>query len=117
MTDDPDDETAVPRLAGGERLGACPRRAPRCAEDITLRMAVPDWPPTRIMKDMFDKHYKAPSGNTVKLDIDFIPVAGLLHPPQRLAHLGRAEVQHGGVRLASGSAPSSRAATTARSTT
>ena len=36
-------------------------------------MAVPDWPPTRIMKDMFDKNYKAPSGNNVKLDIDFIP--------------------------------------------
>ena len=36
-------------------------------------MAVPDWPPTRIMKDLFDKNYKAPSGNDVKLDIDFIP--------------------------------------------
>ena len=47
--------------------------APAFAEDVTLSMAVPDWPPTRIMKDIFDKHYKAPSGNTVKLDIDFIP--------------------------------------------
>ena len=46
---------------------------PASAEDIVLKMAVPDWPPTRIMKDMFDKEYKAPSGNTVKLDIDFIP--------------------------------------------
>src|SRR6188474_926921 len=46
---------------------------PAFAEDVTLTMAVPDWPPTRIMKDMFDKQYKAPSGNTVKLDIDFIP--------------------------------------------
>ena len=36
-------------------------------------MAVPDWPPTRIMKDLFDKKYKAKSGNTVKLDVDFIP--------------------------------------------
>src|SRR4030095_3439962 len=43
------------------------------AEEVVLKMAVPDWPPTRIMKDMFDKQYKAPSGNTVKLDIDFIP--------------------------------------------
>lgn len=43
------------------------------AEEITLSMAVPDWPPTRIMKDLFDKNYKAPSGNTVNLDIDFIP--------------------------------------------
>src|SRR4029078_5326735 len=43
------------------------------AEDVVLKMAVPDWPPPRIMKDMFDKEHKAPSGNTVKLDIDFIP--------------------------------------------
>ncbi|MGE3877350.1 MAG: extracellular solute-binding protein, partial [Parvibaculaceae bacterium] len=47
--------------------------APASAEEVVLKMAVPDWPPTRIMKDMFDKEYKAPSGNTVKLDIDFIP--------------------------------------------
>jgi multiple sugar transport system substrate-binding protein len=43
------------------------------AEEITLNMAVPDWPPTRIMKELFDTHYKAPSGNDVKLEIDFIP--------------------------------------------
>ncbi len=43
------------------------------AKDIVLRMAVPDWPPTRIMKDLADKHYKAPSGNNVKLEPDFIP--------------------------------------------
>jgi len=43
------------------------------AEDVTLRMAVPDWPPTRIMKKFFDEQYKAPSGNKVILDIDFIP--------------------------------------------
>ncbi len=46
---------------------------PASAEDVTLKMAVPDWPPTRIMKDLFDKNYKAPSGNKVILDIDFIP--------------------------------------------
>jgi multiple sugar transport system substrate-binding protein len=46
---------------------------PAAAEDITLRMAVPDWPPTRIMKDLTDKAYKAPSGNKVTLDPDFIP--------------------------------------------
>ena len=44
-----------------------------CAEDIVLRMAVPDWPPTRIMKDLADKHYQAASGNTVTLEPDFIP--------------------------------------------
>ena len=46
---------------------------PSWAEDITLNMAVPDWPPTRIMKKLFDEKYKAPSGNTVKLEVDFIP--------------------------------------------
>ena len=46
---------------------------PATAEDVTLKMAVPDWPPTHIMKDLFDKNYKPKSGNTVKLDIDFIP--------------------------------------------
>src|SRR3954470_9857859 len=43
------------------------------AEDVTLTMAVPDWPPTRIMKKFFDEQYKPPSGNKVKLDVDFIP--------------------------------------------
>jgi multiple sugar transport system substrate-binding protein len=43
------------------------------AEEVTLKMAVPDWPPTHIMKDLFDKNYKPKSGNTVKLDVDFIP--------------------------------------------
>ena len=47
--------------------------APVQAEDIVLRMAVPDWPPTRIMKDLFDKSYKAKSGNNVTLEPDFIP--------------------------------------------
>jgi len=46
---------------------------PARAEDVTLKMAVPDWPPTRIMKDLFDKSYKAKSGNKVTLDVDFIP--------------------------------------------
>src|SRR5271167_3115975 len=47
--------------------------APASAADVTLKMAVPDWPPTHIMKDLFDKEYKAASGNNVKLDLDFIP--------------------------------------------
>src|SRR5215475_3470993 len=47
--------------------------APANAETVTLKMAVPDWPPTHIMKDLFDKNYKPKSGNSVKLDIDFIP--------------------------------------------
>ncbi len=47
--------------------------SPAKADTITLKMAVPDWPPTHIMKDLFDKNYKPKSGNTVKLDVDFIP--------------------------------------------
>ena len=43
------------------------------AEDVVLHMAVPDWPPTRIMKKMFDEQYKPASGNKVTLDVDFIP--------------------------------------------
>ena len=43
------------------------------ADEIVLTMAVPDWPPTRIMKKMFDEQYKPKSGNTVKLEVDFIP--------------------------------------------
>jgi len=47
--------------------------APAYGKDIVLRMAVPDWPPTRIMKELADKSYKAPSGNKVTLEPDFIP--------------------------------------------
>ena len=43
------------------------------AEEVVLTMAVPDWPPTRIMKKFFDEQYKPASGNTVKLEVDFIP--------------------------------------------
>ncbi len=43
------------------------------AADVVLRMAVPDWPPTRIMKDLADREYTAPSGNNVTLEPDFIP--------------------------------------------
>src|SRR5436190_8606138 len=46
---------------------------PASAEEVTLTMAVPDWPPTRIMKKFFDEQYKPKSGNHVKLDVDFIP--------------------------------------------
>jgi multiple sugar transport system substrate-binding protein len=43
------------------------------AEDVTLTMAVPDWPPTRVMKKFFDEQYKPASGNKVSLNVDFIP--------------------------------------------
>ena len=48
-------------------------RAPAAAKDIVLKMAVPDWPPTRIMQDLANEKYKAKSGNNVKLEADFIP--------------------------------------------
>ncbi len=56
---------AATLLAGGANVAL--------AEDVVLTMAVPDWPPTRIMKKFFDEQYKAKSGNTVKLEVDFIP--------------------------------------------
>jgi len=47
--------------------------APASAKDIVLKMAVPDWPPTRIMQDLANEKYKAQSGNNVRLEEDFIP--------------------------------------------
>ncbi|EAR51912.1 hypothetical protein OG2516_16464 [Oceanicola granulosus HTCC2516] len=46
-----------------------------CAEDIVIRMAAPDWGPTRFMQDYANETYTAPSGNNVTLEIDFIPWA------------------------------------------
>ena len=43
------------------------------AEDITIRMAVPDHPPNRVMQELAEERYKARSGNDVTLEIDFIP--------------------------------------------
>jgi multiple sugar transport system substrate-binding protein len=59
--------------AAAAMLAAMPGAIPARAAEVTLKMAVPDWPPTRIMKELFDKNYKPASGNTVKLDLDFIP--------------------------------------------
>jgi multiple sugar transport system substrate-binding protein len=54
---------AVLLCAGGAAWG----------KDIVIKMAVPDWPPTRIMQDLANEQYKAPSGNNVRLEADFIP--------------------------------------------
>jgi multiple sugar transport system substrate-binding protein len=62
----------APRLAAASALALTASGA-FAQQEVTLTMAVPDWPPTRIMKDLFDKNYTAPSGNTVKLEVDFIP--------------------------------------------
>ena len=46
---------------------------PALADDITITMAAPDWPPTRFMKEEFDRTYQSPDGHNTTLDIDFIP--------------------------------------------
>ena len=61
-------------LAGAMALvGSAMWGGPAKSEEIIINMAAPDWPPTRIMQDMANASYKAPSGNDVKLVIDFIP--------------------------------------------
>jgi multiple sugar transport system substrate-binding protein len=61
-------------LAAATALPSIMMAAPaKAAEEVVLTMAVPDWPPTRIMKKFFDEQYKPKSGNTVKLEVDFIP--------------------------------------------
>ncbi len=59
-------------------LGACVLAAgfgiaPALSADITITMAAPDWPPTRFMKEQFDKTYTSPDGHTTTLEMDFIP--------------------------------------------
>jgi multiple sugar transport system substrate-binding protein len=63
---------AASGLVAGALAAAAPS-APAAAKDIVIKMAVPDWPPTRIMQDLANERYKAPSGNNVKLEADFIP--------------------------------------------
>lgn len=43
------------------------------AADITITMAAPDWPPTRFMKEEFDRSFKSKSGHNITLNMDFIP--------------------------------------------
>ncbi len=68
----------IMKKGGGIALGAVVASmlgvsAPAIAKDITIQMAAPDWGPTRFMQEYADKTYKSPSGNNVKLAIDFIP--------------------------------------------
>ncbi len=60
-------------FALGAVVGGLAVQAPAHAKDITIQMAAPDWGPTRFMQEYADKTYKSPSGNNVKLAIDFIP--------------------------------------------
>ena len=43
------------------------------SKEIIISMAVPDHPPTRILQELASELYAAPSGNDVRLEIDFIP--------------------------------------------
>ncbi len=63
--------TSLLFVAAFAALLALPRAAG--AADIVIRMAAPDWPPTRFMQEEANRSYKAPSGNNVSLEIDFIP--------------------------------------------
>lgn len=60
-------------LAAGALIGGMAMSQPTSAKDITIQMAAPDWGPTRFMQEYANKTYKSPSGNNVKLAIDFIP--------------------------------------------
>ena len=62
----------VMSLAGGALLASASSVSLQAA-DITITMAAPDWPPTRFMKEEFDKTYQSPDGHTTTLDMDFIP--------------------------------------------
>lgn len=42
-------------------------------KEITITMAAPDHPPNRVMQELVNERYKAPSGNDVTIEIDFIP--------------------------------------------
>ncbi len=59
-------------LTGGALLASASATS-LTAADITITMAAPDWPPTRFMKEEFDKTYTSPDGHTTTLDMDFIP--------------------------------------------
>ncbi len=59
-------------LAGAALLASA-SSAGLMAADITITMAAPDWPPTRFMKEEFDKTYQSPDGHNTTLDMDFIP--------------------------------------------
>jgi len=59
-------------LAGGALLASVSATS-LMAADVTITMAAPDWPPTRFMKEEFDKTYQSPDGHNTTLDMDFIP--------------------------------------------
>ena len=61
-------------------------------------MAVPDWPPTRIMQDLANEQLQVAVGQQRQARGRLHPLAGLLRAARRLAHLGREEVPDGGLR-------------------
>ena len=78
---------------------ACGRHAPSArAEDVVLHDGGAGLAADAHHEGSVDKQYKAPSRQHREARARLHPVAGLLHAPHCLAHLGREEVQHGGVR-------------------
>ena len=58
--------------------------APAYGKDIVLRMAVPDWPPTRIMKDLTGSYSGGLYGLALLGFIAALVCALSLHIPNRL---------------------------------
>ena len=63
---------ALGLFAGAGMAFALTTGAMAQGKDITLNMAAPDWFPTRTLQALA-KDYKSPSGNNVKVVLDFIP--------------------------------------------
>ena len=80
------------------------------ARDVVINMASPEYLPGRLMQDLSNERYRAPSGNDVRLEVDFFSWAN--YYDRLAASLASGD---GNTRwscpTASGSAPSPMAAT------
>ncbi|MGF1623296.1 MAG: ABC transporter substrate-binding protein [Alphaproteobacteria bacterium] len=69
----------VPRIrhallaSGSAAVVASALAMPAMAQDVTLTMAAPDWPPTRFLQEYANANYTSPSGANVTVELDFIP--------------------------------------------
>jgi multiple sugar transport system substrate-binding protein len=66
-------QVAMPVVGGALAATFLASASAGWGKEITIQMAVPDHPPTRVMQELAHERYKAPSGNNVTLEIDFIP--------------------------------------------
>ncbi len=60
-------------LLGAGLVAATALSTPAMAQDVTLIMAAPDWPPTRFLQEYANQNYVSPSGREVAVELDFIP--------------------------------------------